>query len=704
MVRLTSIFSRSSGKGSNSSDITRSWTLLSRPQSISPPSPQRKTDTSKPDKPEESRKACASDDECIMKSESQEKQLQIADPVPHAQSTAPNSEGIEPLTLLHHSEFSSRRFASLKHLFRSRKYRRQRLEFEIHQEDKDGDIEGPRNLASTLREADEKLTEDKQAIVTARPSSAPEAPSGDDDVRKVSDTTEKSVNSDATGTTVYRHPSKRLSMPITVVDRDAHPNPFDDIWEASRSSTNVSNPFTDQSKSSESTGQSSTAYSGSDNPLSSCPEHALELSNSHSSWCCPPLSGLNGWPTPADRRLATDSFNKLASELYMEPLTISEDGDLLNPLAEPPALAVERFERRRDRLFGRLRTMRSTIQIRSEPAVPRARNLRRMKTFTTLPARACLMTSLRGKPLESLARLGGYSLLTLPGDFAPTTLSLPVCFVATINYLRFFAPMVQNLFVDPGDLETATQTYNHFADQVLSAEKDRIKIHMTMRSSRMPSFLGKVSEPSLETQNSAQVLGVAFSFRALLEGLPGGILGSMQLYRILVNICRGRIAQGPAQRTGTCLAGLSPEDYVKVRAISLAILALTNPMQLNLICGVFGLCSLLLHETERMSELQRRHHRCSYNRCPTISNAEKLSLDRLTATLGPLLTESQRSDDPDTFYAIQEEIENQRVASLLIGNWRSISRQLRIWERRGLEGRVHAGPPRVASVESAQGA
>jgi hypothetical protein len=264
--------------------------------------------------------------------------------------------------------------------------------------------------------------------------------------------------------------------------------------------------------------------------------------------------------------------------------------------------------------------------------------------------------------------------------------------------------MAQNLFVDPGDLETATQTYNHFADQVLSAEKDRIKIHMTMRSSKMPSFLDKVSEPNMETQNSAQVLGVAFTFRALLEGLPGGILGSMQLYRVLVNICRGRIAQGPAQRTGTCLAGLSPEDYVKVRAISLAILALTSSMQLNLICGVFGLCSLLLHETERMSELQRRHHRCSSNRCPTISNAEKLSLDRLTATLGPLLTDSQQSDNPDTFFAIQEEIENQRVAALLIRNWRSISRQLRIWERRGLEGRIHAGPPRVASVENAQGA
>ncbi|KAL5343138.1 hypothetical protein BJX70DRAFT_209039 [Aspergillus crustosus] len=699
MGRLTSVFSWSSGKASNSSDITRSWTLL---QSITPPSSRRKPDKSEPDDPEESKKACTCSDQCIMNSESPEKQSQVADPVPHGQSNASSSGGLEPLNLPQDSDSSSRHFASLKQLFRSRKYRRQKVEFDLpSKEDKKGDVERSCGSDPSSREPGEKPTEDNKAIVAVQATSPPGVSSGNDDIRKVSDKTEKSVNSDATGTTVYRRPSRRLSMPITVVDRDTLPNPFDDIWEASRSSTNVSNSFTDQSKSSESTGQSSSAYSGTDNPLSSCPDHALELSDSHSSWCCPPLSGLNAWPTPADRRLATDSFNKLVSELYMEPLSISEDGRIPNPLSGPPVLAIDRLERRRDRLLGRIRTMRSTIQIRAEPSVPRTRNLRRMKTFNALSARPSLMTSLRGKPLEDLARLGGYSLLTLPGDFAPTTLSLPVCFVATISYLRCFAPMEQNLFVDPGDIEAATLTYNHFADQVLLAEKERIKIHMTMRSSRMPSFLEKVSELEMETQNSAQVLGIAFTFRALLEGLPGGILGSMQLYRVLVNICRGRISQGSAQRTGTCLAGLSPEDYGKVRAISLATLALTSSMQLNLICGVFGLCSLLLHETERMSELQRRQYR-SPNRRPLISNADKLTLDRLTATLGPLLTESEPSDSPDTFYAIQEEIESQRVIALLIGNWRSISRQLRIWERRGIEGRVHTGPPRVASGESGQ--
>jgi hypothetical protein len=46
------------------------------------------------------------------------------------------------------------------------------------------------------------------------------------------------------------------------------------------------------------------------------------------------------------------------------------------------------------------------------------------------------MDSLAGKTLETLARLGGHSFLAYPGDFAPTALKLPVCFVATATYLR----------------------------------------------------------------------------------------------------------------------------------------------------------------------------------------------------------------------------------------------------------------------------
>ncbi|KAL2865182.1 uncharacterized protein BJX67DRAFT_189651 [Aspergillus lucknowensis] len=728
MGRLNGIFSRSSVKDSNtSSDIGRSWTLLSRPQSLTTQSPQRKTDTLREITSNEIRPTRADRDlseRCTSNREARKDCLQppISSPASRTHQNSLGSGALEPTVFSSTSGYNSRRFMGFKTLFRSRRHRRRRLDFELTMDedsDNDGDSEGHRAPAPTPEVADD--TADEDSYVPVRSPNAQIV--NEVDVRKASDTTDKSVNSNNTSITVCRRASKRMSMPITVVDREGnHPNPFDDIWEASRSETNTSNPFTEHSRTTESTGQSTSTFGSSENPFSSYPGHIIELSSSsHSSWCCPTLSGFNAWPTAADRRLATDSFNKLVSELYLDPLAIDSDepsqklferaGYSKYQTAPPTAdgtlvekslaAAEEKLQRRRDRLLGRIRTMRSTIHIRAEPSLSRTRGLRRMKTFSALPHRPCFMASLRGKPLESLARLGGYSLLTLPGDFAPTTLTLPVCFVAIMSYLRFFAPTVQNLFIDVGDLEIAIRAYDYFARQVLSAEKEKSRIHMTMRSSRMPSFLEEGLDQGPEILNLTQVLSVAFAFKQLLAGLPGGVLGSLQLYRILVNICRGRISRGPAQRTGSCLAGLSPEEYAKVRAISLAILALTSSMQLNLICGVFGLCSLLLHEAERMWELERRQHRrCSSHRLSG-GTVEKLSLDQLAATLGPLLTDTQRVDEPDTFQAIQEEIESQRVVVLLIENWRSISRQLRIWERRGLDGRLHV--PRAASGESDDG-
>ncbi|KAL6233381.1 hypothetical protein BDW75DRAFT_232044 [Aspergillus navahoensis] len=703
MGRL-SIFSWSSAKASNSgSEISRSWTLMSRPQSTTTQPGQLKIDSTRetdPDALNETKRGCVHSDEGTTSRHSSQKENRVdpSGPTPQAIPDVPSNGVSEPMTFGPNTGSFSRRIAGFKTLFR-RKHRRRRLDFVFTKDEAAEDAcdnEGPCGSNPIFEDAGDIECKYDQAAAVAQSSNPPKGPIADDDTRKVSDTTDKSVNSNTTNVTVCHHPSKRLSMPIIVADREfTHSNPFDDVWEASRSETRLSNPFKEQAKTTESTERSSSGYSGSENPFSSFQGHVLELSNSsRSSWGCP--SGLNGWPTPADRRFATDAFNKLASELFLDLLGDSTDRTDKD-MDEMFAVTRERLERRRDRLLGRIRIMRSTMHIRSEPAMPRVRSLRRMKTFTSPPDRPYLMTSLLGKPLETLARLGGYSFLTLPGDFAPATMSLPVCFVATINYLRTYATPVQNLFADPGDLETATQTYHYFAQQVLSAEKERTKIHMTMRSSKLPEFLEDVSATN-EAQNS-HVLSVAYAFRALLAGLPGGILGSVQLWRVLVNIYHGRISLQSVQRTGSCLAGLSAEDYAKVRAISLAIVALTSSMQLNLICGVFGLCSLLLHETERMLEIERRQRRANRR---IASGADKLSLERFAVTLGPLLIEPRgQGDDPGALHMRPDEIESQRVVTLLIGNWRSISRLLRIWERRGLEGRAQAqAQARATSGES----
>lgn len=327
MGRL-SIFSWSSVKGSNSgSDISRSWTLMSRPQSTTTQPGQQKVDSAgetDSDGLKESKTGCTHSDEGATSCYSSQKENR-ANPyglTPQTDPDVPNRGVLEPITLGPNTGSFSRRLAGFKTLFRH-KHRRRRLDFFIT---KDEAVEVARNnerpcrSTRTSEEVGDDGCKDDEVAAAAQPSSSPKGPIPNDDTRKVSDTTEKSVNSNATNVTVCHHPSKRLSMPIIVVDRDfAHPNPFDDIWEASRSETHLSNPFKEQAWTTESTERSSSGYSGSENPFSSLQGHVLELSNSsRSSWGCP--SGLNGWPTPSDRRFATEAFNRLASELFLDPL------------------------------------------------------------------------------------------------------------------------------------------------------------------------------------------------------------------------------------------------------------------------------------------------------------------------------------------------------------------------------------------------
>lgn len=100
--------------------------------------------------------------------------------------------------------------------------------------------------------------------------------------------------------------------------------------------------------------------------------------------------------------------------------------------------------------------MRSTFHLKAQ-SMPQERKLRRMKTFANLSYCSYRMDSLAGKSLETLARLGGHSFLAYPGDFAPTALKLPVCFVATATYLRCrgMHPMrpTDELFAYEGELQ-----------------------------------------------------------------------------------------------------------------------------------------------------------------------------------------------------------------------------------------------------------
>lgn len=352
--------------------------------------------------------------------------------------------------------------------------------------------------------------------------------------------------------------------------------------------------------------------------------------------------------------------------------------------------------------------MRSNIQMRSQSLPPELENrrLRRMKTLANMSSRAEPFCALKGKPLETLARLGGQNILRLPEGFAPAPLKLPVCFAATATYLRcygrhrfFFeslsltdskvphkAPRVRNVFFDPGDLKAAARVYDHFANQVLSAEREEDKIEVTTRSNQMPINLVEILQMEEPIQRESYVLSVAWVLKALLAGLPDGILGSMVLYQTLVDISYGRTPHiaGP-QETDSCLEELDPWQHVQTKAIALAILALTSKKHLELTCGVLGLCEVLLHETQRAIEIEWWNSVRKRERRPSWA-AELLDVDRLSRTLGPLLTNRVSEEDHYTEYStivVPGVLKAERVARMLLETWRGVSRQLRWWERCG---------------------
>lgn len=82
-----------------------------------------------------------------------------------------------------------------------------------------------------------------------------------------------------------------------------------------------------------------------------------------------------------------------------------------------------------------------------------------MKTFANLSSRPEPFVVLKGKSLETLCRLGGYTVLKLPGDFVPASLKLPVCIGSTALFLKgysiyislslfFFFSLHKNIMLD----------------------------------------------------------------------------------------------------------------------------------------------------------------------------------------------------------------------------------------------------------------
>ncbi|KAM0107128.1 hypothetical protein ACP6JB_007231 [Aspergillus fumigatus] len=427
--------------------------------------------------------------------------------------------------------------------------------------------------------------------------------------RKASDKTLESVNSNLTAETVCRHPSRNTSNPIPLIEREyLYDSPFDETEESSQLVA-VSNPFTDHSiATTRSSRDSSSIYSLKDSqklqklqvhkrsrrPVICTDLDIMGLSRESSL----PLSCLDdgNWSDIFDWRKATIAFNDLAIKLDLKPLPLSNSkrqggGDCSHAhptsVSRPCGFATE-LPRRRDRIIRQIRSVRSTFHLKAQ-SMPQERKLRRMKT-------------------------------------------------------RAAGPLVRDLFFDPGDLGAAAQIYGYFASQVLSSEREQDKIQITMGSGEMPSELMNILSSIQSQRHSSHILSVGWVFKCLLAGLPGGILGSTQLYSTLLDIYvktpsledKLNSRNQKLERTRSCLGGLTQARYTRIKAIGLAILALAGPMQLELMCAVFGLCAFYVHETRRIVEYERHGYKTGVGKLEFVTRSQ--ILEGLGQVFGPLLT------------------------------------------------------------------
>ncbi|KAI1500534.1 hypothetical protein F5X99DRAFT_419102 [Biscogniauxia marginata] len=173
---------------------------------------------------------------------------------------------------------------------------------------------------------------------------------------------------------------------------------------------------------------------------------------------------------------------------------------------------------------------------------------------------------LQDEDLAALVRLCGKSIFYLPTEYAPCSLVLPTCFRALAQALVQKADS-RGIFRVPGSLRVVNALYEYYC-----ADKDTDDISSTTRC------------PTLPTHIKCGVHDIASTFKRLLAGLPGGILGSLSLFDALVAI--------HSQLRGDPELNKTKETKLRARLIALAIGTVKSRYQRELICSVFGLLCL----------------------------------------------------------------------------------------------------------------
>lgn len=220
-----------------------------------------------------------------------------------------------------------------------------------------------------------------------------------------------------------------------------------------------------------------------------------------------------------------------------------------------------------------------------------------------------------------------------------------------------------------GNHEDVQILYDYFATQYQrsAAVADPSRTQYTVRATELPSDL------------SYTVLEVAEVYKKVVRGIPGGLLGSLQLLKALTDIL-----YSVKQDT---MRSEAEASTLRVHLIALALSAVALDNRFSVICATLGLFAWIGHATEAAAdELANMNYKnLSIILSPILVGHElnKLKEDQEAVNLnGPedAVFGNQPQKDPGIARALAHENtkEGQAIALILLSNWKAIAKQLRI--------------------------
>ncbi|CZT13719.1 uncharacterized protein RCO7_00680 [Rhynchosporium graminicola] len=297
-----------------------------------------------------------------------------------------------------------------------------------------------------------------------------------------------------------------------------------------------------------------------------------------------------------DRTFFVQEYNRLARKHGVRQVDTDELGTFNDDLINISAKSGNWFSRN----ILRKTSSSQSVKLKSE------RHLKHRRSISDLSIRLKgKRDKLKDKDLQDLVRLCGSSLLYLPTEYAAGSLAVPTCFRATAQHLVQHAPSTRGIFRVPGSQAAVAALYNHYGNM---DEEGQV-------------ISGTVRCPTLPDHIRCDVHDVASAFKKFISGLPGGILGSLHLFNVLVSI--------QTQLRGDPEVTRTKQSKVRARLISLAIATPRSQFRRELICAVFGLLSMI----GRAAEIAPRED----ERGRPLPTSDLMGYGPLGVVFGPLL-------------------------------------------------------------------